>query len=590
MDIKKLKKLISCARGEIPSDILLQNGTLINTLTREAYKADIAIVEDRISNVAEPGLIDPTNTNNLLDMRGKFIAPGFIESHLHLESTMLNPTEFAKLACMNGTTTVLLDPHEIGNALGIHGLELLYNETKNLPVRFLIEIPSCVPAAPGLETSGHEINSEAIKKLLNTESHYFGLGEVMNFPGVLFKDDEVLKKIILGRKMNIIDGHSPGLSGKDLDAYISTGIGSDHESTTANELLEKLRKGMRVMIREGSLAKDLKNVIQAVKGKDLDLRNCLLCSDDRNILDLYANGHMNAHLRLSVEEGISPLIALQMVTINPATYLGLSNDLGSISPGKIADLVILNDLKDFKINTVIYGGKLVYNEKRLYWNFPQMKYPSWATNSVQLPPLLKPDDFRVKSALDNGFYTVRVIGVKPHSLITDSLEEHLELKNGWFLPQFEHDILFLSVIERYGKNGNVATAFIKGFGINTKPFAMATSVAHDTHNIIVTGTDQLSMIKAVNMLHQIGGGYVIITKNHIQKVPLQYGGIMSLEVSEVLHKQLIELNKCFIGITDFEEPLMALSFMALPVIPHLKLTDKGLVNVDEFAFADLVIT
>ncbi|MFW9903898.1 MAG: adenine deaminase [Candidatus Thorarchaeota archaeon] len=589
MNISFLKELISCARGEIPSDLLIKNGTLVNVITRELYGADITIYSNRIANVAKPGSLDPGNSKTVMDMTGKYVSPGLIESHLHIESTMLPPSEFAKVVVPRGTTTVLLDPHEIGNALGIKGLQLLLSQSEGLPLRLLIEIPSCVPAAPSLETSPHNLDSKIIRELIENETRFFGLGEVMNYPGVLFKDDEVLTKIILGSKLNVVDGHSPGVSGNDLDAYIAAGPQSDHESTTAGEFLEKLRKGMRVMAREGSLTKDLRNVLKAVKGTDLDLRNCLMASDDRNIIDLLGNGHLDTQLRIAVEEGIPPLSVIQMATINPATYFGLEKEIGSIAPGKIADIVIFEDLQQFKINTVVFGGKVVFNDKILNWGFLDPEFPPWAIDTVKLPPLLTQESFRATTSAANGTYLIRIIGVLPHSVITEALKANLQVKDGWIHPAPEEDILSLSVIERYGINGNIANGFIKGFGITSKRFSMATTVAHDCHNLIVTGTDHQMMLKAVKELHQIKGGYVVITEDKKQTLPLPYGGLMTIEPYSVLHDQLIKLNSVFNDITEFNEPLMALSFMALSVIPHLKLTDKGLVDVDKFAFTNLII-
>lgn len=585
-----LKGLISCARGEIPSDLLIQGGTLVNVITKELYEADISIYGNHIANVSEPNILEPENSQKAININGKFISPGLIESHLHIESTMLPPAEFAKVVIPRGTTTVLLDPHEIGNALGVKGLQLLLDQSENLPLRFLIEIPSCVPAAPGLETTAHIIDSITVKELVEKEPRFFGLGEVMNYPGVLFKDDEVLRKVLLGSKLNIVDGHSPGVSGRDLDAYIAAGIESDHESTTAKEFLEKLRKGMRVMAREGSLAKDLRNVLKAVKGTDLDLRNCLLASDDRNVIDLCANGHLDTQLRIACEEGIPPVAAIQMVTINPATYLGLQNQIGSIAPGKIADIIIFDDLQTFSVDSVIYDGKIIYTDKNLMVNIPKPEFPPWAIDTIKLKQPINSNVFRVKTSLSDGTYSVRVIGVFQHSLITEALVYNLEAKNGWIHPSPEEDIFSLTVIERYGVSGNVANGFIKGFGITSFPFAMATTVAHDCHNIIVTGTDHQTMMEAVELLREIKGGYTVIVKDKKFKVPLPYGGLMSIEPYQVLHDQLKELNTIFTGITDFQEPIMALSFMALPVIPHLKLTDKGLVDVDKFTFTDLIIT
>ena len=589
MDLASLKDLISCARGEIPSDILIQNGTMINVLTKETYLADISIYKDKIANVADPRILTAENSKKVIDAKGKYISPGFIESHLHIESTMLPPVEFAKLVVPHGTTTAIIDPHEIGNALGERGLNLLLDLAENQPLRLLIEIPSCVPAAPGLETTAFTIDDKAIENMINKESRYFGLGEVMNYPGVLFKNDGVLNKVLLGKKLSVIDGHSPGVSGRDLDAYIGTGIKSDHESTTGEELLEKLRKGMFTMAREGSLTKDLRNVLKIVKNKNIDLRNCILCSDDRNVIDLLANGHMNNHVRMVIEEGFDPVTAIQMATINSATYLGLQNEIGAISPGKIADVIILDNLRDINVSTVISKGNLVYSDNKLIWEFSRQDFPHWAVNTVTLKEKITPEALQAKTSLPDGLYNVQTIGVLPHSVITNSTHVELEVKSGRISPMPSKDILAISVIERYGVNGNIFNGFIQGFGIKSKQFAMATTVAHDSHNLLVAGTGHEVMAEAVQLLKDIKGGYVVIADGKIRKVPLPFSGLMSLKTHKELHQELLELDRVFKeGVTDFDEPLMALSFMALPVIPHLKITDKGLVDVDQFAFTELI--
>ncbi len=589
LDISFLKELISCARGEIPADIHILNGSLLNVLTREIYLADIAIYKDRITNVAEPGVLDPTNCKKVVDAQGKYISPGFIESHLHIESTMLPPSEFARLVVPHGTTTSIMDPHEIGNALGEKGLKLLLDLAEKQPLRLLIEIPSCVPAAPGLETTGFTIDENSIEEFIRTEPRFYGLGEVMNYPGVLFKNESVLKKVLLGKQLSVIDGHSPGVSGRDLDAYIATGIKSDHESTTGEELLEKLRKGMITMAREGSFAKDLHNVLKLVNNKDLDLRNCTLCSDDRNVIDLVSNGHMNAHVRMAVAEGIDVLTAIQMVTINAATYLDLHNEIGSIAPGKIADVILLDDLSEFQVSTVISQGNLVYLNNELLWEFPDSTIPDWAQDTIKLlnPPSM--EKLQAKTSVENGFYPVNVIGVLPNSLLTDLKQVTLEVKDGWIHPNPKEDVLAISVLERYGVNGNISNAFIQGFKITAEQFAMATTVAHDSHNLLVAGTDHETMVEAISLLQGIKGGYVVIADDKVGKVPLPFGGLMSTQSFQTLLHELEAINHIFRDeVSTFDEPLMALSFMALPVIPHLKITDKGLVDVDKFTFTELI--
>ena len=563
---------------------------MINVLTREVYKADISIYKDRIANVSEPNILKPENTKKVIDAEEKFVSPGFIETHLHIESSMLPPSEFSKLVIPHGTTTVIMDPHEIGNALGVEGLNLLLDLSENQPVKYLVEIPSCVPAAPGLETTGFVIDDKTVSSLISEEPRYYGLGEVMNYPGVLFKDESVLNKVLSGKKLPVIDGHSPGVSGRDLDAYIATGIRSDHESTTKQEFLEKIRKGMTVFVREGSVTKDLRNILEGVQNLNIDLRNCTLCSDDRNVIDLIANGHMNSHLRLAVELGINPIQAVQMVTINAATHLRMQDDIGSISPGKIADIVIIDNLKDFNISTTISKGEIVYTGKSINWNFPPTTYPQWAIDTVKLPADFSSEKMRAKSGLSNGSYPVNVIGVNPNSVLTEKRRFNLKVENGWIQPSEDLDVLSISVIERYGVNGNISNGFINGFRIKSKKFAMATTVAHDSHNLLVAGTNPDVMFEAVKLLESIRGGYVVIADGRKGTIRLPFGGLISTSPYNELHRELKQLNHIFHdGVTDFDEPLMTLSFMALPVIPHLKITDKGLVDVDKFAFTDLIV-
>ncbi len=586
MDNLVTQDTINAALGKKKADLILRGGKVVNVYTREILQNDVVITDGVIVHIGENTSFFEDEKSIIKDISGHYVCPGLIESHIHIESSMLTLTEFTKAIVAHGTTTVVIDPHELVNVTGIPGLELLIEEASESPITYLIEAPSCVPSLPGFETSGAEINGEEIGKLMKRKE-IFALAEMMNYPGVIMGVPEVISKIDYAKKAGkIIEGHAPLLSGKKLQAYIAAGITSDHETTTADEALEKLRLGMKIQIREGSFAKDLKNVLTKLKDLPIDTRNLLIATDDRNPVDLKEKGHLDYTYRLMVQLGVDPLVAIQLLTINPATHLGLQDKIGGIAPGKNADLVVVNNLEDFEVLLSIAKGRILFEDGELQYQQDSATYPQFIINTVE--NLEIPDIQRLQfSTNKENSVTVRVIGLKEHSLITENLEAVLNIKNGFIEPDFENDILPVVVLNRHTSENNIGKGFLKGLGL--KNAALASTIAHDCHQLICVGTDYVLMVKAISKLKESKGGQVLVTPTEVILLPLEFAGIMStfsLEETVEKHKILQSaLKKINIKLSD---PFMALAFIALPVIPHLKITDLGLVDVDEFKMVDLI--
>jgi adenine deaminase len=553
-----LEALIDVSLGRKKADFVIKDVNIVNVCSGEIYETDIAIYRDRIAGLGSYG------GKNEVDGRDKYAIPGLIDGHTHIEMSMLSVSEFAKIVVPGGTTTVIEDPHEIANVLGVGGIKLMAEEARTTPLKVFFMAPSCVPSTE-METSGASLNSEEIKKLLEMEE-VIGLAEMMNYVGVINKDKEVWDKLGIARgKSKPIDGHAPMLRGKELNAYISAGIGSDHESSSYDEALEKLRLGMRIMIREGSTVKSLADLAPLAKKYS---GNCMLVTDgDRIPNDLLQEGCVDWVIRRAIEYGIDPVTAIQMCTINPAEYFGL-HEFGTISPGKIADIVLLDDLEGFKVDKVVANGKIVGEIGRTY------KYPSYVKEIHAKP--VKETDFHTKTG------KARIIGVRDGEIITDEIIKDVSGID------VNRDILKIAVIERHGKTGNINTGFARGFGLRRG--AIASSVAHDSHNIITVGASERDMATSVNRLIEIGGGFVLAENGDIHELPLPIAGLMSEDPAERVAKKIEELSMI---LTDFmgcelSSPFITMSFLALPVIPKLKLTDKGLVDVQLGDFVDLV--
>lgn len=559
-----LARLISVARGEKPADLLFQNARIINTAIGEVEQGNVAIYGDRIAGVG-----DYNEAREVVDLEGGYLSPGLINGHTHIESSMLHPARYAQAVVPRGTLTVITDLHEISNVCGIEGIEFVSNWASKLPLDMLFMAPSCVPATP-LETSGAEINSREIKRILSYPN-VIGLGEMMNFPGVVHGDEEVLAKL-MAAKGRVIDGHAPGLGGKDLNAYMAAGILSDHESTTLREGKEKLEKGMWLMIREGSSEKNLDALLPLVNDKTY--RRCFFVVDDRSCFDLLHEGDIDDVVRKAINRGLEPVRAIQMATINTAEYFRLF-DRGIIAPGYLADLITITDLQSLKINQVFYRGKLVARGGEAMFSLPDIT-PT-LTDTVHIKPLVA-ESLRLSSIEE----TFPVIEIVPGQIVTKKRMEKMKIVSGMVMPDLDRDILKLVVVERHKASGNVGVGLVKGFGL--KEGALASSVAHDSHNIVVVGTNDNDIIKAVAEIQKLEGGLVVSNQGEVvASVPLPVAGLLSSEPLDVVVSQLEQVEKAAAKLGNLPPaPFAILSFLALPVIPELRLTDLGLVDVLAF--------
>ena len=568
-----IEEIIKTAKGSEKADLIIRNGQIINVLSEEIYQADIAIKDGIIA-----GIGNNYKGKNEIDANGKFISPSFIDGHVHIESSMLLPSEFAKMVVPTGTTTIVADPHEISNVIGLHGISFMREVSKDLPLDVYMTLPSCVPATP-YETSGFELNSYDLSLLIDSP-WVLGLAEMMNYPGVVNLDKEVLSKIKLAlEKRKRIDGHAPYLSGKDLCAYVASGVSSDHECTNPSEAIEKLRLGMYLMVREGSAAKDLDALIPVLK--EFPTRKCIFVTDDRYPSAL--KEHINMMVRRAVEKGIDPIKAIQMASINTAEYFGLKN-LGAIAPGYKADLLLLDDLETFKPQTVIKNGDIVAQNGKITINIDSKNISS-LRGTVNIRWLEK-EDIKIK-ALSNK---VKTIEVTDGQLVTKCIEGKINIQDGYAQSNLDEDVLKILVIERHKASGNIGKGFVKGFGL--KSGAIASTVAHDSHNMIVIGTNDDDMFKAIKELVKSQGGKVIVKDGEVlAKLELPIAGIMSEESSDTVIKKSEELKKAekLIG-CKLQEPFMTMAFLSLSVIPEIKLTDKGLMDVVTNEFTDLFIT
>ncbi len=572
--------IINCALGKVPADLVIKEVNLVNVSTGEVLEGiDVAVKNDRIARVGKADDLIANNTVNI-DARGKYLSPGFLEAHIHVESSMLSLTEFAKTVIPWGTTGILWDAHEIANVMGIEGLEIIIKEAENTPLKIYFVIPSCVPSAPGLETSGAEISVKEIETMKKW-TNIVGLGEVMAFPAVINAEPQIMEKILEANSLRLIDGHAPGLRENQLNAYLAAGILSDHETVDGEEGLEKLRLGTWLMIREGSASKNLQSLIKTILEKNLDIRHCLLVSDDLSPKDLVKQGHINHLLKRAVEEGVDPVKAVQMVTINPATYLGKDKEIGSITPGKKADLVIFDSLEKFKAEWVTIDGKIVARDGEFLGETRRFEYPKKVRSSIYTKNIT-PNRFNIKVPNDEKTVKVHVIQVFGDSILTKATVETLNVDDkGNVLADVEKDVLYGAVVERYHGTGNVGLGFIKGF--NLKEGAVAGTIAHDSHNIVVVGTTPAEIFQTVKVIEKNDGGLVVVKNGGIlEALPLPLFGLLSNKsVQEVAEKdqKLTETAKK-LG-TKLSHPFATLSFIALTVIPELRITDKGLVNVIE---------
>lgn len=562
--------LLAAARGDEPADLVLKGGFVFNGFTGEWEVGDVAIIGDTIAGIGS------YKGKKELDVTGKYVTPGLMDAHLHIESTMVAPRELAKILLLNGVTTIFADPHEIANVLGTEGIELMLAETETMPLDVFFMLPSCVPATV-METSGAMLAVDALAPLLAHE-RVLGLGEMMNYPGAIHGAPEVLDKLFLVDGA-LCDGHAPGVSGQALSAYLAAGISSDHEATTAEEAEEKLRRGAYLLLREASGAHNLLDLLPAVT--PLNSRRCCLSTDDRHLDELVSEGSINYLVEIGVAHGYAVEQLLQMATLNTAERFRLY-DRGALAPGYRADINVFNNLVNFQPQLVIKDGTVVVSKQKLLWQSPPLL--AAPVNTMRL------EDVRAQQLQlpAQAGRRARVIRIVPEQILTELRFREPLIQNGLVVSDTERDIVKLAVWERHGVNGNVGVGLVQGFGL--KRGALASTVAHDSHNLIVTGVNDEDMLAAAVALQQVGGGLAVVVDGEVKALlPLPLAGLMSDQNTEFVQHKLQQLNfwASELGVPENVNAFNCLSFLALPVIPSLRLSDKGLVDVDKFVLVDL---
>ena len=582
-------RLIAVAAGREPADMVIRGGIWINVHSREALPDhDIAIAQGRIAFVGPDASHCIGPETQIVEAKGRYMLPGLCDAHMHIESGMLTPAEFARAVIPHGTTSMFTDPHEIANVLGLDGVRMMHDEAMMQPVNIYTQMPSCAPSAPGLETTGYEITPDDVAEAMNWPG-IIGLGEMMNFPGVIHGDPKMLAEIAATQRAGkTVGGHyaSPDL-GSDFAAYVAGGPADDHEGTCEADAIARVRQGMRSMMRLGSAWYDVESQITAVTEKGLDPRNFILCTDDCHSGTLVNEGHMNRVVRHAIACGCDPLIALQMATINTATHFGLEREIGSITPGRRADVILSSDLKKLPIETVIARGQIVAENGAITVECPHLNWPESARNTVHLGHTLGASDFEIPAPAGANRVRANVIGVVENQAPTKALKAELPIIEG--LVEGDGDVCQIALVERHRATGGVTNAFVTGFGYQGK-MAMASTVAHDSHHMIVVGTNREQMALAANRLAEVGGGITIFRDGQeLAMVELPIAGLMSdspaAEVAAKADAMVAAMQAC--GCT-LNNAYMQHSLLALVVIPELRISDLGLVDVRTFEKINLL--
>lgn len=571
MDKEKLVKLIDTAAGRVPADLVIKNAKIVDVYSGEITEGDIAVSDDLIAGIGD------YEGKEVVDADGMVAAPGFIDSHIHIESSYVTPEEISRLLVPHGGTTIIADPHEIVNVCGLTGLDYMIDAAQDTALSILYMLPSCVPATP-FEHSGAVIDAKAMEEPIRRKE-ILGLGEMMNYPGIIGADEGTLDKMLLAEKEGKpVDGHAPSVTGKDLNAYAALRIKADHECDTVEGVNERIRNGMYVMLRQGSACHNLRANAKAITPQNS--HRFVLCSDDRQPKTMLTEGHLDNHLRMLREEGIDPITSIQMATLNAAQCFGLE-DRGAIAPGLRADIVLMDDLDGFNVRKVYTGGKLSAEDGRY---LPEVEHHDFSSvrGSVRLKDFSR-DKFKMGLKSDR----VNVIEIQPGGVVTKKGVEEITLDdNGEFVFEPEKDLVKVAVVERHKETGNVACGFLKGYGIQEG--AIALSIAHDSHNIIVVGVSDEEMETAVRKLQEQEGGIVLVKNGEVvESMPMPIAGLMSDQSGEWVRDKLTDIHeKAYdvLGISRDVEPVMTLCFMSLAVIPEIKLTDMGLFDVTTFSF------
>jgi adenine deaminase len=581
------KELMDVCLGKIFADTVIMGGELVNVNTEEIYQADIAIKNGKIAFIGNvEKLIGPQTKK--IDAHGKYIIPGFIDAHIHFESSMMSITHFANAVLPRGTTSIVSDLHEIGAVTGFKGIKFMLEEAKKTPLKVFLNVPSELPFDPIFGSSGAKVEFKEIEDALSWEEAV-GLSEVQPFH-IFGHEESIIKRIALAIKnRKTIEGHAPALIGDKLQAYLSFGISSDHEATCKDEALERIRLGIDLMIREGSVATDLKEVIKVITEKRIDSRHCILVTDDEDPIDLVKLGHMDYKVKRAIEEGVDPVKAIEMATINPAEHYNLESKVGTIAPGRFADILIINNLRELNIEMTIANGNLVSKNGKMIIELKPPEYPEFLMKTFKLKRKIIPNDFEFFVEKELKEVKVRVIGVKDGTLLKDAKIALLKVKDGKVLPDLENDIIKIAVVERHQATGNIAKAFINGFGLLDG--AIASSVAHDHHNIVVIGTNSEDMAKAVNLIADIQGGLTIVKDGKVLGVlELPIGGLLANKPVDELKEKLEELIRITHELgCKLRSPFMALSFVPLAYIPAYGISDKGLIDVLKFELVNPII-
>lgn len=585
------KDLIDVAMGREPADLVLRHGTWVCVQSGEFVPdTDIAVKNGRIAYVGPDASHTIKKETVVIDAENKYLIPGLLDGHVHVESGMLTVTEFVRAVLPRGTTGLFIDPHEIANVFGLKGVRLMADEAAGQPIHVWVQVPSCVPSAPGLETAGGEITPDDVTGALAWE-RVIGLGEMMNYPGVAAADAKALAEMEAARKAGkVIGGHyaAPDL-GPAFHAYAAGGAEDDHEGTRLDDAIARIRQGMKAMLRYGSAWQDVAAQAAAITKLGLDPRHFILCTDDCHAETLVREGHMDRVLRHAIAQGIAPMTAIQMATLNTAEHFGLAREIGQIAPGRWADILLVDDLKDFRPELVIARGQVAAENGKLVIHLPEIDYPDWARKSVHLKKALKAEDFRLAADGAKAPVKVNVIGVIENQAPTRHLTVEVQPEKGEIYPDMSRDLAKIALVERHHGTGNVQVGLATGFGFSER-CAVASTVAHDCHHILVLGTDEKEMSIAVNKLAEIGGGQVVVRNGKvIGMVELPIGGLMSNRSAEKVATQAQSILEGFRACgCKLNNPNMTMSLLALVVIPELRISDKGLVDVNRFAFVPVV--